>query len=168
MHDGKNGNLSKTLFAVVLLIAALGFARHRINASGSGQLEALRQAEVAQRAAANPGTPGFSPDQPADHAAMRQQLLQELNLTAEQKTKMMAAQVSIRAKAMATGQPPFEEIRKAMDDILTPEQAEKARAFMRQRIQERLGKAQSVLPPNEFAKLEHKLQERGLPFGPRG
>lgn len=108
------------------------------------------------------------PQRPRDFRQIRELMVKELNLTDEQQKKLQ--------EIWAKGPPQSpEEMRERIEksrEILTPEQQEKARTTIRQRIQgrlqRRLERAREVLPPDQFEIFRKRLQDRINRWRPPG
>lgn len=127
-----------------------------VNADGT---TTVVEAPAQRRGPGGPGGPGGSPPSEAEREAfrnaMRQEMITELQLTPEQQTKM--------EEVMNSEGGPREHMR-AMREVLTPEQQEKARNMreqhMTQMMNRRLEEAKKTLPESEVKKLEEKMKER--------
>jgi hypothetical protein len=110
---------------------------------------------------------------------MQERMAQELGLSDEQQKKID----DIRKKYMpADGQPPaegerprFREMMEEMQEVLTPEQREKAQSMMqrggdrmRQMMQQREDEARKTLSPEDFERWKEKQEEMRQRFMQRG
>ncbi len=87
----------------------------------------------------------------------REELETQLALTEAQKAQLRA----LEEENGGRGNPgDFRERRAALEEILTPEQREKAREYFMSRIRSRIAERASVLPPEEQQKFMEKLDER--------
>jgi len=147
----------KLIGAIVVVIGALGFLYHRDRTVRPPQ-EALMAQPAFGRAA-----PG-SPPSPDEGKRMREEMLRDLGVTAEQRAKIEAID---KKHGRKTRPEVMRQRMTEMAEVLTPEQRQKARERMEASMSKRL---QKVLPPGELQKLRRRVEERfdrgEPPFGP--
>ena len=109
-----------------------------------------------------PAAPVLGPPTEEERTQMREEIFAAVDLTPEQRE----AVEEIRARRENGN---VEDARAGMSEfmaVLTPEQRV---AFMQaagSRIGSRMNRMMQALPPQEQVKLQEKIAERGLPFGP--
>jgi Spy/CpxP family protein refolding chaperone len=145
----------------LFLAAALVVFGWRYRAATSPVKPAARAGEAALLRAKPPsagerGTVAHGPSDP-DRKQMREQFFRELNLTPEQQTKMDEIEKEIAGK---TGREAWSATREAISKVLTPEQMQKLAQTAAARDAKKAGEQFKVLPPEERAKLEKKMNEK--------
>jgi Spy/CpxP family protein refolding chaperone len=142
----------KAAFAAVILFGALLFvyAQFKSNTASTD-----RQPEMAQ--AANRQQQGRPDGPPSEdkRKEFRQQMIENLDLTEEQQAKMK----ELREEAESSGEG-RRGMMQAMREVLTPEQQQKARSGMQNRMRQRMSRNANLLPPDEQKKLAKKIEER--------
>jgi Spy/CpxP family protein refolding chaperone len=152
----------KLMGAVLFLAAALVIFGWRYRAATSpvkptapvGKA-ALPMAEA--RSIGKRGPIGHARDNPELRKQKPEQFFQDLNLTAEQQTKMDEIEKEMAGK---TGREAWTATREAISKVLTPEQMQKLAQTAAARDSKMAAERFKVLPPEERAKIEKKLNQK--------
>jgi Spy/CpxP family protein refolding chaperone len=160
MSEG-NGNGLKVAGAAVLLIGALVFVWMQYRSARPALPPPAVQAQGRDF-----GGPRMDP---AQRGRMREQMLQSMNLSPEQRQRLEEIDQQF---ANRTDPQSRRERMQAVSAVFTPEQRDAMRGQMRQRMAQRL----SILPPDQRELFMQKLEERrrnrgggrGWGGGPRG
>jgi hypothetical protein len=166
---------ARPLLIAALLLGSVGFAAARLY----GHIFPPSSITTPQRRAnaQMPGPPGWAAGGPGgpsqgDREAMRAEFAAAIKATPEQMEKLEALRESAMSQMRASGGPgpggwapgqgngPPMQMMLDAAKILTPQQMMDAGTFMATRMNQRLQRARKFLPPEEFAKLEKKANER--------
>jgi Spy/CpxP family protein refolding chaperone len=149
----------KVIAAVSLLAIASGYFAMQLQGTGVPPAEPIPRAQnpVGPPQSFQRGEPPTEEERAELRREFRADLEEHLGLTAEQKAKLQALEQENEGRGNSGD---FRERRAAMEEILTPEQREKAREYFVSRIRSRMAERASVLPPEEQQKFMEKLDER--------
>ncbi|NQU44908.1 hypothetical protein HQ520_16605 [bacterium] len=158
----------KTILAIALVIGAAGFlyARYQKTRPPAPPARSEGRPGGGMRPQGAPGNQGDGPGRPTE--AQRQQFRQEMYETLEVTPGQRQQMEAIESKyAGQEGRETMRERMREMNEILTPEQREKARESFMQRGRARIQERVKMLPPEEQQKFMEKLEERMERWGER-
>lgn len=146
--------------AVALVIGALGYVGLQYLSVHPGSISNDPPRRDVAHAPQAGSTSGPADDRPMgppsreEQERMREQMMELLNLTEEQRQQVAKIEKQYGDEDRGAAR------RQIMEEVLTPEQAEKAHQAMRARMEERMNERLKVLPPDQQAKFREKLEER--------
>jgi Spy/CpxP family protein refolding chaperone len=163
---------AKLVAASLLALGAAGFFYVRYSHT--------KPPAPAGREFADPGAPGElgrgirgpggmrGPMSPEQRGQFREQMLQSVNATPEQRARIQEIEKQYEGK---TGPEAWRGRMDAVSQVLTPEQQAQARQAGMERMRQRMNERLKVLPPGERQKFIQKLEARiaqrgGMRFGP--
>lgn len=154
------------VIAIILLLGAIGwYAWSTMQHYGGMEPEPVENSDGTQ--AQRPGPP--SPEQREQmRTRMRETMRQELNLTDDQQAKIDALISEPMPDSREERRARFEQ----MQQVLTPEQQEKARELRqnmrRQFMQRRMEEMAKTANPEDMAAMQQRFEEMQRRFGDRG